>query len=84
MGSRMGLQEDSEGRPRDSGQERGRKGGKGGFSAGLTGDNAAGIGKAMGERADDRGGLSGPDGLAGEGTGPDGLGMGRAAGRGWE
>ena len=48
-GFRMGLQEDSEGQPRDSGQEGSRKEGKRGFSAGLTGGNAAGIGKAMGE-----------------------------------
>lgn len=43
MGFRMGLQEDSEGQPRDSGQEGSRKEGKGGFSAGLTGSNTAGI-----------------------------------------
>ena len=49
MGFRMGLQEDSEGQPRDSGQERGRKEEKGGFSAGLTGGNAAGIGESDGE-----------------------------------
>lgn len=49
MGFRMGLQEDSEGQPRDSGQEGSRKEGKGGFSAGLTGGNAAGIGESDGE-----------------------------------
>ena len=43
MGFRMGLQEDSEGQPWDSGQEEGRKEGKGGFSAGLTEGNAAEI-----------------------------------------
>ena len=48
MGFRMGLQEDSEGQPRDSGQEEGRKEGKGGFSAGLPGGNAAGIGESDG------------------------------------
>ena len=48
MGFRMGLQEDSEGQPRDSGQEESRKEGKGGFSAGLTGSNAAEIGESDG------------------------------------
>ena len=48
MGFRMGLQEDSEGQPGDSGQEGGRKEGKRGFSAGLTGSNAAGIGESDG------------------------------------
>ena len=48
MGFRMGLQEDSEGQPGDSGQEEGRKEGKGGFSAGLPGGNAAGIGESDG------------------------------------
>lgn len=48
MGFRMGLQEDSAGQPWDSGQEEGRKEGKGGYSAGLTGGNAAGIGESDG------------------------------------
>lgn len=48
MGFHMGSQEDSEGQPWDSGQEEGRKEGKGGFSAGLTGSNAAEIGESDG------------------------------------
>ena len=74
MGFHMGLQEDSEGQPRDSGQEEGRKEGKGGFSAGLTGGNSAGIGKAMEGRADDREWLSDGDGL-GRRDGRAGMGM---------
>lgn len=48
MGFRMGSQEDSEGQPWDSGQEGSRKEGKRGFSAGLTGSNAAEIGESDG------------------------------------
>ena len=49
MGFPMGLQEDSEGQSRDSGQEESRKEGKRGFSAGLTGGNVAGIEESDGE-----------------------------------